>query len=101
MSEDVNLPLSGNVTQTIFPFTINVGRSGNANAERDALLVASYGRQLGRIGDALIVMLKHVRLESLSPDEERAIIDLKCMLYDLAKVKEEHKAQHILWPPLT
>jgi hypothetical protein len=32
-----------------------------ANSEKDALSVASYGKQLGRISDALIVLLKHVR----------------------------------------
>jgi hypothetical protein len=56
---DVNLPLSGPVTQT-FPWTnyitINVGTSSNPAIEKDALSdVASYGKQLGRIGDALIV----------------------------------------------
>ncbi len=98
---DVKLPLSGNVTQSIFPLTINVGQSSNPDTEQDAISVASYGKQLGRIGDALIVLLKHVKLEHLAPDEEAAIIDLKCMLHEMAKVKKEHGAKHILWPQLT
>jgi hypothetical protein len=99
--EDVQLPLSGNVTQTFFPITVNLGRSGSQATEKDALSIASYGRQLGRIGDALIVLLKHVKLEHLSSDEEEAIVDLKCMLHEMAKLKKEHGAKHILWPPLT
>jgi hypothetical protein len=98
--EDVQLPLSGNVAQTFFPITVNLGRSGGQATEKDALSVASYGRQLGRIGDALIVLLKHVKLEHLSQDEEQAIVDLKCMLREMAKVKKAHGAKHILWPPL-
>ena len=50
--EDVQLPLSGNVNQTFFPLTINLGRSASQAIEKDALTVASYGRQLGRIEDA-------------------------------------------------
>ncbi len=97
---DVKLPLSGNVTQSIFPFTINVGESSSPATELDAISVASYGKQLGRIGEALVVLLKHVKLGQLPPEEEKAIIDLKCMLHELANVKKEHGAKHILWPPL-
>jgi hypothetical protein len=91
--EDVQLPLSGNVTQTFFPLTINLGRSANSATERDALSVASYGRQLGRIEDALIVLLRHVKLEGLPPDDEKAIRDLKCMLHAIADKKEHHGAK--------
>jgi hypothetical protein len=97
--EDVQLPLSGNITQSIFPLTINVGRSGDQSIEKDALSIASYGRQLGRIGDALIVLLKHVQLGHLSPDEERAIRKLKAMLNAIADQKEQHGAKHVLRPP--
>ena len=52
---DFNLPLSGAVTQT-FPwtnyFTINLGQSSNPEIEKEALSIASYGKQLGRIGAA-------------------------------------------------
>jgi len=91
--EDVQLPLSGNVTQTFFPLTINLGRSASQATEKDALTVASYGRQLGRIEDALIVLLKHIKLEALLPEEEKAIRDLKCMLHAIADKKEQHGAK--------
>ncbi len=92
--EDVQLPLSGAVavTQSFFPITVNVGRSGNQATEKDIISVASYGRQLGRIGDALMVLLNHVPLEKLAPDEKEAIDDLKCMLRAIAKKKKRRSS---------
>ena len=67
------LPLSGDAVQTINPWkaffspigsqfgliNINLGQSSEPNVEADVLSdVASYGKQLGKIGDALIVLLK-------------------------------------------
>ncbi len=100
--EDVHLPLSGNVTQSFFPLTINLGRSADQETEKEALAVASYGRQLGRIGDAMIVLLNRLQdqLKDLPPDEAKAIVDLKCMLYEIAHKKQDHGAKHILWPDL-
>jgi hypothetical protein len=88
--EDVQLPLSGAVaiTQSLFPITVNVGRSGSQATEKDVISVASYGRQLGRIGDALMVLIKRVDLKDLTPEEANAIGDLKCMLYEIAKKKK-------------
>jgi hypothetical protein len=100
---DVNLPLSGPVTQT-FPWTnyitINVGTSSNPAIEKDALSdVASYGKQLGRIGDALIVLFRHLPDEDKLPDDEKkAIADLKSMLHEIANVKERHGATSVLRP---
>ena len=66
------LPLSGDVVQSINPFTafmtggqlglinINMGQSSEPKVEEEVLTdVATYGKQLGRIGDALIVLLAH------------------------------------------
>ena len=98
---DLNLPLSGPVTQT-FPwtnyFTINVGQSSDPALERAALSVASYGKQLGRIGDALIILLRHVPLHGLSDEEKCAIHDLKSMLDEIARTKEAHGARLVLKP---
>jgi hypothetical protein len=98
---DFNLPLSGPVIQT-FPwtnnFTINLGESSNPAIEADALSVASYGKQLGRIGEALIVLLKHLDLGKLSQDETRAIGDLKSMLNEIANKKVNHGAKLVLRP---
>jgi len=98
---DLNLPLSGPVTQT-FPwanyFTINVGQSSDPEMEKAALSVASYGKQLGRIGDALIVLLRHVPLHNLSHEETCAIHDLKSMLDEIANKKHAHGARFVLRP---
>lgn len=97
------LPLSGDVTQTINPWTmlfnpvgsqvglinINVGQSSNPAAEA-ALLdeVGSYGKQLGRIGDALAVLLKHFKPEGkLSAADAEALKALSRMLEDIDHVK--------------
>lgn len=99
----VNLPLSGAVTQTFAPWmnlTVNVRQSSNPDPEAAVFAVASYGKQLGRIGDALIVLLNRIEPKNLSADEAEAIIDLKCMLHEIANVKQAHGAKHILWPDL-
>lgn len=99
------LPLSGDVVQSINPFTtfmtggqfglvnINLGQSSEPKVEEDVLSdVASYGKQLGRIGDALIVLLNHFHPRApLSADETAAIDALKDMLEKIAKVKEGHR----------
>ena len=66
------LPLSGDVVQSISPWfmspigsqfglvNITVGQSSEPTVEADVLSdVAGYGKQLGRIGDALVVLLAH------------------------------------------
>ena len=99
------LPLSGDVVQSINPFTtfmtggqfglvnINLGQSSEPKVEEDVLSdVASYGKQLGRIGDGLIVLLNHFHPRPpLSADETAAIDALKEMLERIAKVKEGYR----------
>jgi hypothetical protein len=91
----IRLPLSGDVTQT---FNINVGESSDPSIEKDAICKASYGMQLGRIGEALVVLLRQVKFEHLSADEEKSIEDLKRMLHDIAGMKHRYGAKHIIWP---
>jgi len=50
--------------------------------------VGSYGRQLGRIGDALEVLLDHVKLDSLSAAEKDALSALRGQLAAVRQVKE-------------
>ncbi len=98
------LPLSGDVVQSINPFTafmtggqfglvnINMGQSSEPEVEEDVLSdVASYGKQLGRIGDVLIVLLAHFHpRDPLTAEETAAIGALKDMLNKIADVKEKH-----------
>jgi hypothetical protein len=106
------LPLSGDVVQSINPFTafmtggqfglvnINMGQSSEPDVEADVLSdVASYGKQLGRIGDALIVLLGHIHPRNAQ--EQEAIDALYEMLEQIAKAKERHKRPAIHPPHAT
>jgi len=100
------MPLSGDVVQSINPWTaffspigsqlgvinINLGQSSAPDVEQEMLSdVGSYGRQIGRIGDALVVLLAHFHPQSpLTPEETAAIAALKKMLNDVADVKQKH-----------
>ncbi len=100
------LPLGGNVTQSILPwnwafngsgnaiglFNVYLGQSSNPAVEREALEVASYGKQLGRIEDALMVLVDRLLPKDMpdGPDKD-AIDDLKSMLHEIAIVKKRHQ----------
>jgi hypothetical protein len=102
-----HLPLSGNVTQSINPWTwffnpvgsqiglvnIELGQSSNPAVEEQVLTdVASYGKQLGRIEDALVVLFAHFRPDrELNADEEAAISAFKELVADVAAVKAKHR----------
>jgi hypothetical protein len=92
------------LTQTINPWTwnfqgaqfglfnIDLGQSRDPALERTILdEVGSYGRQLGRIGDALEVILKHVDLGALSKPESEAIALLKAQLIEIDRLKAARK----------
>jgi hypothetical protein len=92
------LPLSGTVFMSpigsqVGWFNVNIGQSSEPAVEADVLSdVASYGKQLGRIGDALIVLLAHFHPRTpLTEEETAAIDDLKDMLKHIADVKDKHK----------
>jgi len=99
------LPLSGNVPVTVAPWTaflspfnnqfglinISLGRSSAPEVEEEVLdSVGSYGRQLGRMGDALTVLLDHFKPERpLSRAEKKAIRALRDMLEDIDDIKRK------------
>ncbi|MBS1143858.1 MAG: hypothetical protein H6R14_1264 [Proteobacteria bacterium] len=102
-----SMPLSGDVTQAINPWSwtfgsatsqlglvnINLGRSGNPEVEQEVLdEVGSYGKQLGCIGDALAVLIKHVRLDELAPAERDAITKLRFQLEAIEQIKAGHRS---------
>ena len=100
------LPLSGDVVQSINPWTsffspsggqyglvnINLGQSSEPKVEADVLSdVASYGKQLGQIGDALLVLLKHLPKDAALSHEDKAAIEaLKKLLNEIADKKQRH-----------
>jgi hypothetical protein len=72
---------------------IDLGDTAESDLERKLLdKVGSYGRQLGRIGDALEVVLKHVKLGDLKPEEQDALDILKGQLAAVRRVKAGHRA---------
>ena len=74
---------------------IDLGGAADADLERRILkTVGSYGRQLGRIGDALEVILKHVKLENLTSDEQDALDILKGQLAAVRQVKAGDRASN-------
>ena len=101
------LPLSGDVVQSINPWTaffspsggqyglinINLGKSSEPKVEEEVLSdVASYGKQLGQIGDALIVLLRHLPKDAPLSHEDKAAIDaLKSLLNEIADKKQKHR----------
>jgi hypothetical protein len=101
------LPLSGNVTQSINPWTmlfnpvgsqvglvnIDLGQSSQPEVEQEVLSdVASYGKQIGRIEEALLVLLDHFNpSRPLTAQEQQAIDDLRELAAEVARIKERHR----------
>ena len=71
---------------------IDLGGAADSDLERKILkTVGSYGRQLGRVGDALEVILRHVKLEDLSSDEQDALAVLKGQLAQVRQAKADQR----------
>jgi len=110
----VEFPLSGPVNQLIAPwtallspfnnnvsfFTVNLGRSSAPEVEEQILEdVGSYGKQLGRLGDALSVLLAHFQPETpLTEKQQRAIDALKGMLIEIDDIKKSNGREPALRP---
>ena len=68
---------------------VDLGQTPHPEVEQAILDdVGSYGRQLGRIGDALEVVLNHVKLDGLSQTEKDALSLLRGQLAAVRRVKE-------------
>jgi hypothetical protein len=105
------LPLSGDVSQNILPWTaffngagaqyrlvnINLGKSSDPRSEEEILSdVGTNGRQIGRIEEALAVLLDHFHpRRPLEPREQDAIDDLREMLNEVAAIKKKHRRSEL------
>jgi hypothetical protein len=98
------LPLSGDVVQNISPFTafmnpigsqfgivnVTLGQSSAPAVEAEVLSdVGTYGKQIGQISDALLVLIEQLP-EVFQLDKEPAIVAFKDMLHEVARIKEKH-----------
>ena len=73
---------------------IDLGQTPNPQAERGILNdVGSYGRQIGRIGDVLEVLLNHLKLKDLDSAENDAIDILRGQLAQVRQVKARIEAR--------
>ncbi len=97
----IRLPLSGDVSQVINPttwttnagqigfFNVDLGSSGDPDVERAVISdVGSYGRQLGRLGDVVGILLKHIDRTKLSKEEHAQIGDFEAQLRAVNRVKQ-------------
>ena len=71
-------------------FNINLGASGDPGVESRILdEVGSYGRQLGRIGDVMKILMARVDPETLSPEEQKVFNALSLQLQHVEVIKRE------------
>ncbi|MEL7026596.1 MAG: hypothetical protein AAGO57_05100 [Pseudomonadota bacterium] len=80
-SPTVNFPLSGDVTQDIDPM-FGVEIKGIVEIERTVLTdVASYGKQLGKVLEALLILA----------DDPKKLPEIKQLVDDIEEVKRDAK----------
>lgn len=67
---------------------IALGQTARPDIERTVLNeVGSYGRQIGRIGDALEVLIRHFAAKDLTQEERDALAILMGQIAEVRKVK--------------
>lgn len=101
-------PLSGDVTQAIDTslvrgigdqlgfVNINTAGAGDPALEhRIVEEVASYGRQLGRLLDAVDVLVRRDSRGKLTPDDQRALDQLQTMRAEIDAAKQRSAADHV------
>lgn len=73
---------------------IDLGQTPRPDIEQKILdEVGSYGRQLGRIGDVLEILLNHVDLGALATAERDAVDILRGQLAQVRQIKAREKAR--------
>jgi hypothetical protein len=71
---------------------IDLGQTPSPQTERAILNdVGSYGRQIGRIGEVLEVILDHMKLKDLEPAEKDAIDILRGQLAQIRRIKAQRE----------
>lgn len=97
------LPLSGDVTQAINPVSwwvrsagqiglinISLGATPAPDIEERVLdEIGTYGRQIGRLGDAIDVLISCLDRNSLSPEQSAAIAAFETQLAEVRRIKAD------------
>jgi hypothetical protein len=96
----IHAPLSGDVTQDIETSLVrslsdqlglvNISLTGAGDPALERRIVedvASYGRQLGRVLDALDVLIRHASPAEYPPDDRRALDALRSLREEVEGVK--------------
>jgi hypothetical protein len=96
----IRAPLSGNVTQDISPsiglVNINATQSGDPELERRIITqVASYGRQLGWLLEAVDVLARQQSRRGLDAADIRALDQIDKLAERIAAVKEQKAVGHV------
>ncbi len=108
----VSLPFSGNVSQSINPWTwvfspsgsqtglfnfnIDLGPSSDPSVELEILAsVASYGKQIGRMQDVVAILLERLPKDSITAEEQDAIDDFSALSHEISKVKKKKRRQAV------
>jgi hypothetical protein len=86
----IHFPWSGSVSQQIEPNTswfsdLIKPAAGNAEIERQAFAVASYGRQLGLLTEVLIDVAE--KTEELSPEAAKSLERLRMIKTSIESIK--------------
>lgn len=104
----VNLPLSGDVSQVIDPWTwcmrvfgsqlglvnINLGKSSDPELEQEILDdVGSYGRQLGQLADAVRVLLSHMSHANFTKEDKVAVDAFLYQMKEIDRLKSRRSGQ--------
>ena len=101
------LPLSGDVSQTLNPWTwytrlaagqvglvnINLGKSSDPLLEQQILDdVGSYGRQIGQLGDALEAVLAHLPVQQWDDKAQAAVGAFRFQLAEVRRLKDRRRS---------
>ena len=91
VSQDIDASLIRSVGDQLGFININTSQSSDPQLERHIVTeVAGYGRQLGRILDALDVLVRQSRHEKLSAAERRALDDMQALHAEIAAAKTRY-----------
>ncbi len=71
---------------------IVLGKTQSPEVEEEILDdVGSYGRQLGRLGDALDAVLVHMKVDTWDQKGQDAVADFRAQLREIRRIKAKHE----------